>query len=65
MRSFITLIQASIVLSAEIKHTEMRADDVIAALEKSTLNQEKNIQSTTEKLRALQQRVEAIFPHKQ
>jgi uncharacterized coiled-coil protein SlyX len=62
MKSVITLSLISSVVANNIAH-KVNADDVIAALTAGTAKQEENIKTTTEKLRALQKRVEAIFPH--
>ena len=58
--NFLFTISAIAVCAMETLH----ADDVIKALERGTQRQEENIKSTTAKLRALQERVNSIFPHK-
>ena len=65
MKLSFALIQvfALSVVADKALHT-LHADDVLAALERDTRKQEDNIKTTTEKLRALQERVQAIFPHK-
>ena len=65
MKLSIALIQISALLTvADTASHTMHADDVIAALERDTRKQEDNIKLTTDKLRALQERVQAIFPHR-